>query len=393
MRKSRFDVNPYPGLRISEEERTQLVDLVNGFVGSHFQKYKEFIAIDMHRVNERRWKQVNSKDNLNVYMERTQPKASRLSFESWSPTGASNEEGAGGILPVLSTGTLVGELDDLMLGAVNPTPHTMQIKASYVHDLDSGAVLCPVVEPSEEEPFHSIIIKWMTIDAPLQATGIVRVRDFVYIEATGVVHLDNGERVGYQLLHSIEFPQTKPPPDVIRASLSYFSCFRQMEPNVIDTFGSCAVVPGGEVVRLISTRVASEALLAVANLVHCGQMKKLSWLLQRHHSDPDRQGQTHRLQCVICERKLTTGIRGAIGTRPCKLCDASVCFSCRIRRRVSFIGQDGQLVQRKVTFCSKCLSRATRCDAQKVARGQATGRWTHQEFSPSSCSSIAAEMS
>ncbi|KAE9093725.1 hypothetical protein PF007_g18020 [Phytophthora fragariae] len=71
----------------------------------------------------------------------------------------------------------------------------MRVKASYVGDIDSAAILCPVVEPSDEAPFQSLIIKWMTIDLPLQSTSLVKRRDFVYIEATGFVYLANGKQL------------------------------------------------------------------------------------------------------------------------------------------------------------------------------------------------------
>eukprot|EP00644_Phytophthora_capsici_P002007 jgi/Phyca11/575513/estExt2_Genewise1.C_PHYCAscaffold_740136 len=223
MTKDRFiNANPYPDVHVSEEERQQLIDLVNGYVADYFHKYEEFVVIDKRQVDEKRWKPVKSKDNLHVYTERTRKELTRMGLvpeNSLSETQRLSEPAKD--LPVmLSVGTFVGQMDDLMFGVVNPTLDVMRIKASYVHDLDSAAVLCPVVEPSEEEPFRSLVIKWMTIDVPLQSTNFVKSRDYVYIEATGILYFANGDRVGYHLLHSINFPQTKPLPNKIRGDLS-----------------------------------------------------------------------------------------------------------------------------------------------------------------------------
>ncbi|KAG6616784.1 uncharacterized protein IUM83_17925 [Phytophthora cinnamomi] len=383
MPKDRFAENPYPDLQVSEEERHQLIDLVNGFVEAHFQKYEDFVVVDNRRVNERRWKHFKSKDNLHVYEDRCHQDSSQ-GMELWNPaTPQENVAPGTKDMPVmLRVGTVVGLLDDAMFGVVNPTLDIMRVKASYVHDLDGGAILCPIVEPTEEEPFRSLIIKWMTIDAPLQSTSLVKVRDFVYIEATGILHFANGDRVGYQLLHSIEFPQTNPRPNVIRANVSYFTFFRQVEENVVDVFGTSTVAPGGDVMRFISIRVATDALLSATDLVFCGQMKKMSWMLQHQHS-MDRQTQRNE-NCVMCNKKTTSGVRGRLGKSTCKLCYGCVCYSCKIRRRITFIAIDGKLIQRKVAFCSKCISTATICDAKKAAIDQATGYRAYKAFSTSS---------
>ncbi|POM66184.1 Hypothetical protein PHPALM_17996 [Phytophthora palmivora] len=256
MAKDRFiNANPYPDVHVSEEERKQLIELVDGFVQDYFQKYEKFVVVDKHQVDERRWQHVKSRDNLHIYTERSQKELARKGLV---PEHASNsiemvddDDVPDKELPViLSVGTFVGEMDDLMFGVVNPTLDVMRIKASYVHDLDSAAVLCPVVEPSEDEPFRSLVVKWMTIDVPLQSTNLVKCRDFVYIEATGILHFANGDRVGYHLLHSINFPQTKPLPNKIRGNLSVFGFFRQIEENVIDNFASGIVDPGGDIMRV-----------------------------------------------------------------------------------------------------------------------------------------------
>ncbi|KAK1940796.1 hypothetical protein P3T76_007502 [Phytophthora citrophthora] len=388
MTKDRFiNANPYPEVQVSEEERQQLIDLVNGYVADYFHKYEEFVVVDKRQVDEKQWKPVKSKDNLHVYTERTRKELTRMGIEPekcLSETQCLTQPAKD--LPVmLSVGTFVGQMDDLMFGVVNPTLDVMRIKASYVHDLDSAAVLCPVVEPSEEEPFRSLVIKWMTIDVPLQSTNLVKSRDYVYIEATGILYFANGDRVGYHLLHSISFPQTKPLPNKIRGNLSIFGFFRQIDHNVIDNYASGTMDPGGDIKRFILIPAAAGALLSATNYVYCGQMKKLSWLLQRRHSTHERLAHMQERQaCVMCAKKANSGLLKGLGWSSCRLCYSRVCYSCKIRKRISFIALDKKLIQRKITFCAKCVTEATTWNAQEPARDQAVGYEAYKAFS--SCS-------
>jgi hypothetical protein len=51
MTKDRFAANPFPDSHISEPERQQLGDLVNGYVTEYFQKYEGFVVVDKHQVD------------------------------------------------------------------------------------------------------------------------------------------------------------------------------------------------------------------------------------------------------------------------------------------------------------------------------------------------------
>ncbi|EEY53821.1 uncharacterized protein PITG_07425 [Phytophthora infestans T30-4] len=137
--------------------------------------------------------------------------------------------------------------------------------------------------------------------------------------------------------------------------------------------------------RFLLIPTAAEALLSATNYVYCGQMKKISWMLQRRHFAFVRQDQPKDLEeCVMCTKRTTRGKIRGLGRSTCKLCYGCVCYPCKIRRRISFITLDGQLVQRKVTFCAKCVSMATQCEAQDAARDQATGYAAYKTLSTSS---------
>ncbi|KAL4140896.1 hypothetical protein PRNP1_014464 [Phytophthora ramorum] len=63
MPKDRFAVNPYPGLRVSEEERKQLIKLADAFVQDGYHKYEDFVVVDKRQIDDKRWKYVKSKGN------------------------------------------------------------------------------------------------------------------------------------------------------------------------------------------------------------------------------------------------------------------------------------------------------------------------------------------
>ncbi|KAK1940803.1 hypothetical protein P3T76_007509 [Phytophthora citrophthora] len=374
MTKEPFGVSPFPAVHVSELERQELIDLVDSYVEDYTRKYEDFVQ-DKRQVDKRRWEHVKSKDNVHVYAERTRKELKRRGFEPENSLSATQRLKTGSKdkdLPlILSVGTLVGELDDLMYGVVNPTLEQMRIKTSYVGDLESAALLCSVLGPSKEDPFRSIVIKWMTVDVPLHSTHLVKSRDFVYIEATGTVFLPNGDRAGYHLLHSIDFPQTTPLPHKVRANLSLFACYTQLDRNLVDNFACATVDPGVNMMRSLLLSVAAGAMLTTTNFVYCGQMKKLAWLLQHHHSayDTDREAGRTRRQCVVCSRK-TTRVFGSIGKSTCKICYGCVCYSCKIRQCISFIVVGGRLIQRKVVVCAKCMGESTQWNAQEAARDQ-----------------------
>ncbi|KAE9339953.1 hypothetical protein PF008_g11322 [Phytophthora fragariae] len=379
--------NPYPDVRVSEEERQHLIDLVSGFIEDHFHKYEEFIVVDKSQVDERRWEHVKSKDNLQVYTERFQKNSRRKSKSGDDDSSATEKD----IAVMLSVGTLVGELDDLMFGLVCPTQESMSIRTSYVGEIDNGAVLCPIVDPSEEDPFRSVVVKWAKIEMPMQPKSLIKPRDFVYIEATGFLKLANGDRIGYNVLHSIEFPQTTPQPNRVRGNLSVSSFFRQTQENVIDNFTSCVIDPGGKAMRLLFIPVAARAMLTTTDFAYCGQMKKLSRLLQQQLSNfkSDREALQQKKECVVCGKISSKKIRG-FGPSTCKLCSGRVCSSCKIRKRVSFISQGNHLIQRKMAFCPPCISLATNSSAQDAARDQATGFKTYDGSSASPHSNESA---
>ncbi|KAG7387461.1 hypothetical protein PHYPSEUDO_014109 [Phytophthora pseudosyringae] len=356
--KGRFIVNPFPTVPLTPSDQAQLHDLANSLVKAGLERYTSYLKNDKHKVDLQHWKLVKSRETARVYMEK--------------PAPGSNQESQD--LPsLLCVGSTPGQLEDLMFGVVNPTLEVMRIKASYVDDLSGAAVLATVEEPTLNEPFKSLVVKWMELDIPLHSTNLVNNRDYIYAEATDIIELPTGERVGYHLLHSINFPQTHELPHRVRGNLSVCGFFRQIAADATEIYVTGIMDPAGGLVRHLVIPNMANTLLATLKYAHCGQMKKLAWMLERRYKESRLLGAPNKkLECVTCRASITGRKLGDFGKTDstCKLCFCYVCHSCKTHKKISFVAPDMQLTKRKVTFCGLCLAEASKSDVCEAARAQ-----------------------
>ncbi|KAI9910777.1 hypothetical protein PsorP6_010357 [Peronosclerospora sorghi] len=354
METHRFTFNPFRDLHLRPEDRTKIVDITNALVLEKFEEYEDYLR-SRKNVDLRRWIKSATSGPTTTYLE-----------HHASSTGHSK-------LPKsLMVGPLPGSLDDNMFGIVNPTIEDMRIKTSYLHDFNAAAVLATIIEPSVEDPFRSVVIKWMEIDLPLASIGLVRNRDYVYIESTGILRLQSGDRVGYHLLHSASFPETPDLPHRVRGNLSFCAIFHQEGPNQTTCHGTGIMDPGGDLIRSMAIGGMVQATMAGLKYAYCGQMKKLAWLLEQRQTAARERGPPPVLNrsCATCMKRVQSSRFGGARVHTCKLCYQVVCRSCKVAKKLSFLAPDLALVQRKVTFCAQCLVEATRVDAQEAAREQ-----------------------
>ncbi|KAG7381723.1 hypothetical protein PHYPSEUDO_005722 [Phytophthora pseudosyringae] len=361
-----------------------LLQLEQNLILEVFPKYDEFVVVDKRKVKRDQWKAIGDDKNLHIYVERDGWNTN--SEGEGAPAQESTNNWQKNMPTILAVGTFEGELNDLMFGTVNPTQEIMRVKASYVKDYSDGAVLANIVVPTAEDPFRSVSVKWTQINLPLNQTGLIQNRDFVCLEATGILHFANGDRIGYQLLHSIDFPTTQPLPGTVRARHKIIGFYRQISHNVIDTYAFDTVRPGGKMFRSVALKASAEALLSTTNYVICGQAKKLTWRLQ--HRQAETRSIRHRRRtrnvlsgeksCSACARNLAPGNFGlprvaALGKSVCKICLDPVCHKCKRPKCINFLTPDGKLLRHRITFCVMCISEVTQMDALSAARDQAEG--------------------
>ncbi|KAF1772507.1 hypothetical protein GQ600_18284 [Phytophthora cactorum] len=235
-------------------------------------------------VDKSRWKLMYEQGGLRSYAERS----TTQSFGFGAAMGAAaghldrrapvfTQPSTTTVPSILVVGAIEGELDDTMYGFMCPTLDQMRVKTSYVKDgLVRGSVLATLVSPTVEDPFTSVVVKWMEKGQSKHARAMVKNRDYVYLEATGVDFLRNGERIG------------------------------QKNSDETDVYVKGYLNPLNGLENSIITRSIARTLLSVSRNVHCCQMKKIKWAIrQRHRVDRQTQavGPIADGPCVTCGKK------------------------------------------------------------------------------------------
>ncbi|CAH0479608.1 unnamed protein product [Peronospora belbahrii] len=351
---NRFVFNPFPDLMLTRDDRARLTDVANKLVMAKLLEYQEHLK-NHKLVDLSRWNKYKKDGSTMMYVERK-----KSNPESRLPA-------------LLMVGPLPGSLEENMFGLVSPTIESMRIKSSYLKDFNAAAILATIMEPTEEEPFRSIVVKWIEIDIPGASIGIVRNRDYIYLESTGIMQLDNGDRVGYHLMHSVSFAQAQDLPNRVRGNMSFCGIFHQEAPGKTDCRGTGIMDPGGDMIHILGIMGMAQATMAGLKYSYCGHMKKLTWLLEQKHAEAREQDTpAFSPECVTCKKEVKGRWIDEYGksNNTCNLCFGTVCTSCKIFKKLSFIASDLKLVQRKIKFCTRCLIEANRMDTVEAARVQ-----------------------
>jgi hypothetical protein len=377
-------LNPYPPLDLGLQDEQELeklgamlVDECVALYGQHLDETKGHGMLDPAR-----WKHVKTRDDVHVYQERPGFSPARSNNDSDLPT-------------LLAIGTIVGDLDDVMYGVVNHSIDMMRMKTSYVEDnLVNAAVLANLIEPSVSDPFRSLAVKWAVKGRSAIVRSLVKNRDFVYLESTGITALESGDRIGYQLLHSVQFPQVGDAPggETVRGNMSMCCVYRQVAPNVVQLFMRGFLDPAGGVMRAVVIKSAGEVMVSVWKNVYCAQLKKLAWAIRRrrqrrhtnrmnHHAFDGRPvlgvAAANRDTCTVCNRK---SMLGTSRSATCRLCFDPICRSCRIRKSLSFFGPDRELIQQRIAFCTRCFTRVATTSAYSVASDEILAKDSYRGY-------------
>ncbi|KAG1683326.1 hypothetical protein DVH05_005322 [Phytophthora capsici] len=357
--------NPFKPLRLTSEAAEELERLADVFVSRSICTYERFLLDENSHVEPNRWKFMYGKDNVKSYAERAGFSTSEPGESCTRPRSHSSSTSE---LPiVLVTGTIEGDLDDTIYGFACPTLDMMRIKTSYIQDtMHRACVLATLVKPTTEDPFRSVSIKWVEKGQPFHVRAVIKNRDFVYMEATGTGYLRNGERVGYQLVHSVQFPETPVRSSAIRGNMSMSAIYRQRDQNVVDVFIKGFLNPAGGLTRSIITRSAARALLSVSKNVYCAQMKKLAWSI-RQRCPTTMDSQEQHAVCVTCLKRPTGTHRLLHRHLCCGVCTRYVCSCCRIQKKLHFMLMDRKMLEQEVAFCPRCYMGALDAKTMAVA--------------------------
>ncbi|GAB9475946.1 hypothetical protein Gpo141_00013021 [Globisporangium polare] len=364
--------NPFSPLELSEEDVQQLQRIASLFVQNTIAQYEEYLLRGARVVDEEVWKQEAHKENVRVYAERrsyTAKKNATAPFATDIPT-------------LLGVGTIDGSLHDAMYGAVNPSLESLRIKTSYVEDyVVDAAVLATLVSPTPADPFRTMTVKWFEKGQRLHVRMLVKNRDMVFLESTGLATLANGECIGYQLLHSVHFPQTAPLESVTRGNMSICALYRQYDTSSVDLFIKAYLSPAEGILRAAVVKSGADALASAWRYVHCARMKKLAWYVH----EKKRSGTLTRgskslsggsaslvdVNCVTCKKPPSRNPLSSSSSsriRTCSVCVQYTCSSCTLKKNLSYISPDSRLLQQELPFCAICIQEVmVKADALLVA--------------------------
>uniref|UniRef100_H3GZQ6 FYVE-type domain-containing protein n=1 Tax=Phytophthora ramorum TaxID=164328 RepID=H3GZQ6_PHYRM len=352
MAKEEFVPGPFRRMKLATGDVKELQVVANAILEANLERYQQFTNAEFGKVDTNSWKYIKTKDQIKVYAERRQK---RRRFQS-SPTADSDSE----LQSMLCVGSTPGTLDDVMLGILGPTLESVRTKSAFVDDRSGSSVLSVAKAPTTEEPFDSVVVNWMELEVRRRSMGLVKNRDYIYLESTGIHLLPNGGRLGYRLMHSVDFPQAHVLEGRVRAKLSVCCFFRQETESSVSVYMMGMMDPMSDGVRRVIVPRFVKKMLAPLKYAHYGEMKKLTQALGERYAelktiktrDPDH-------NCTACMKHL-----GRLGKlvghhSTCKLCFRYVCNSCRVEKEMSFVTLDLKMTQRKVTFCPACVSEAT----------------------------------
>jgi hypothetical protein len=363
---------------LSSEETAALLSMSDAFVQEAVHMSRHYAGCSRHSssIDGSRWKRVAHVRDLAMYKERRgrwrlgskRKLGSRLADNDYVDDGAK-------LLPAtLLVGTFPGDLESVMFGLQSSTEDATRLRASYLGDslVDEKLLAAPLESPSYDDPLRSCTLRWRGLRGGATAARVTSGRIFrsraietVYLESTGITKLGNGERVGYELLQSVEVPGfgglSKNGSG--QAIISYCYVYRQPSPDVMEVFmlGSSSrdgALLGGALAKMQSLH----------RLVHCAERKKLAWLL--NSSQPTLANTKAGGCCAECFRSFGRWPHRA--ERQCSACDERVCASCTAYRQMRFALPFRRKVARsKLAFCGRCLQRAEETSPLTVAAFEA----------------------
>ncbi|KAI9910445.1 hypothetical protein PsorP6_010677 [Peronosclerospora sorghi] len=395
-----------PSIDLSREEQEKYRVLATQLLSNTLRDYDIYSSDPRQRhMSGHRWKPIKRIDHLTVYKERYPNRNPRASFMDRVSTAFRGNEWTEPKL-LVATGWLEGTLDDVMYGVTSPNAPTMLLKATVVKNrLVNGAVLASIDTPCLADPFRFLGVKWF-VKAPHTALhGIVQPRDLVVIEATGITTRPNGERIGYQLLHSVDLPhyRTLTPRlgiHVTRGRISSCSIFREIPAGLgsrqskVDVYVKGYVEAHGKLLDSVALAAASTGFSSCWNAVECANLKKLMWCFRQFRDRPSLSFHCSRFStdylntsplypplpesssstCGTCSKVLRTLVPKS--ARACAMCSRTTCSRCRVVRTLKQVNTELWLRQETVGICKRCILQVDRLAAEDVARAEVQGGWT-----------------
>ncbi|CAI5743976.1 unnamed protein product [Peronospora destructor] len=107
---------------------------------------------------------------------------------------------------------------------------------------------------------------------------IMRSRDFIYLESTGMTTMTNGERVRFQLLYSILISEAPAlhTYKLVRGNMTLNYLFRQKSEGVVEWYVKAFIDLIGDMPIRVATTLSASGMVSVSKLEDYALMRKLN---------------------------------------------------------------------------------------------------------------------
>ncbi|KAG3092837.1 hypothetical protein PI124_g11538 [Phytophthora idaei] len=362
---------PFNPLNLTLDQQQHCQDLSYQLLDRTLRSYDErdasrdaITGSPRHHANldSTRWKQLRTQTNASLYSERTRatctPRDLHLPGDNWDNPCV-----------LLAVGSIESNLSEVMFGLETPDFLAMQVRSETLgkQPLD-GAVLAQLAGPTETDPFQFMGITWMVGEQSWPLNMVVRPRDFIIVTATGVVSRPNGERIGYEVVQSIDLPQCPElPKPMLRGKLMYGAIYRQIEKGAVDVYIQMYVEPQGRLMDKLVIAAMWESTLGFWNAPQLSETKKLQWCIEsksvKRREQASALAHSDTVESSACENCLKK--RSMLSRRRsthlnddniCALCATPLCSSCRVRKTLKLPGEDrAKLLDVEVAVCQACI--------------------------------------
>lgn len=257
---------------------------------------------------------------------------------------------------ILVRGRLEQSLEELGLGYNCETTADQRIVAANLNGdrfVDS-AVLSVMEGATDEDPFHYFGIKWLALR--LLDDHVFFIRDFTYVEFSGTTCDEDGRRVLYKVMQSIDLKMLDALNDdtgFVRGNVSYVYLYREEEDGGVRLMMKGQLDPQGNAplwiikksIDNIHLGPCSESGRVNANFMHLVDSDQD--LTVRHKK---------ATSCSLCDRGFSLFRKRS----HCRRCGESVCGRCMIKLDKNHLtrGLANLFASGSEKFCIRCYSEA-----------------------------------
>lgn len=419
-----------PRMSFSKDDEARYREVSAAVVAETVALYEEFLYGHGRSVDKQRWKLVKERESVYVYRARGKPGGKKKpGHEGYASDGSGGrphlasqtsgsysqyghlreaESSASSIdttgmgpgaalaaksrLPVMiATAAIPGSIEDAMYGAFVDDSASFRRRSFYQQDqADDCVMLATIDTPSKEDPFRFLGLAWILRN--FNGLGaVVKSRDFLFLQCTGMTRSSRGEQIGYAVMHSVPHRDLPELQDlgIVRGQMSVCALSRQMGDQVVDVFMQTVMHPGGNVANFFSLPETATAMLAAGKPMNSAQKKKLFWMMRKRAKastsgpiSPTSSissgggalgasiiGGTRRQpqesdHCSSCKKPFGRLFSG--GGTFCQICQQHVCSRCSVSKKIVIDATDKAIVVRPFNFCIACTLSTRGCSALQV---------------------------